>query len=172
MYSPSQNLTHFERDYFNVVWRLSYRLNSNTGKIERYHAENDEVMASYDLMAYDRDGDLQPLSIVPLRVIAIGDLLILIALEDDSHVLLTINPQWTVPENGYLIVLNKIDVPQVFDDGFTIGLDLNDPMSFAVRNGNGTDDIKIKLWYDYYTFDNDQQIVLFRENYEGGLDIR
>jgi len=140
-----------------------------------------EYLASYDLMMLSVDNiwEIYPASFLYLTMIK--DLLAVLIKENEEYYILIVNPQHEIPERSHLFLLNKLKVSGLSDilpSGFTLdlGVDEYDENSLALRivdtDADTTTNYKIKLWYDYWMF-YDNQTIAMRENYEdyGGVTI-
>lgn len=141
-----------------------------------------ETLARYATLAMDPTGVWANLSIQPTGMTILRDLLFTLDQLDGEWGISCLNIEETLPESSGLYVLNRVPLPY-FNDivptgaSIEVAMDEDDPDSLVVRfsqSGEAPVDKKIKLWYDYYQVDEDNGLIVMREDYrnQGGVIVR
>jgi hypothetical protein len=162
-------------------WTTSFFLDSS-GISKVNSSVPGETIARYNTLALSSSGTWEPLPIQPTGMTILRDLLFTLDRLDGEWGVSCINMEETLPESSGLYVLNRVPVPNFewaipLDASIEVAMDEDDLDSIVVRfSGSGMNPIdrKIKLWYDYYEVDNDNGLVMLREDYrnQGGVIIR
>lgn len=165
-------------DYYDDEWRTEFAIEN--GKIVKNNADvPGEQIAEYGI----RVAGLDSLELMPdgwselLGLTMNRDLLFVLDKKDDEYGIMCLNPQYQIPDTGWLYYLNRIPLDLTVPSGasITLGLDEWEQESLALRivDGETVSDYRIKLWYDYYRIDLNGRYILMRESYEdyGGISL-
>ena len=178
-----------ERDYMTFLKKYLHQDHGDivTEKRVQIVKENIDVpgeyLAQYDLVTVDSENVWRIYSTTMLQLTMLRDLVVILASEDGNYVLLIANPQYEIPERTHLFLLNRLSISGLADllpTNFSIllGIDEYDVDGLTVQiTDTDTNDIaeyRIKLWYDYYTMDENFSNIIMREDYVdyGGVQIQ